>query len=147
MAALGAIVLSKQEGGNLPSLLVTRVEKGMDALAVLDETIGGSTRKIRKATSRLPDSVVTGEHRLAYERVKLVLSSLGVSRSVWKEAPLRANMLARDAFHLVLLKEEVERVVGRREDPDVEGAMSFFRSKLEVAERETDWREAARQLF
>lgn len=125
---------------DLTSRQVTLLENITACLNVLSDTIGGSRTRIRKATSRLTESIITGEHVLAFSRLKLYLVKLGFSSTSFRDGPLKVNMKPTEMFDLNQLKndmrsvlESVSRSSSDQEKKDEVGrAFDFFNSAVEV---------------
>ena len=110
------------------------MEEAFQMLNVIDETIGGSSKKIRKATASLDNAVIANDHRMAHGRLKFLLHNLGIRMWVFKETPLVVNMRPSQMFNLPLLREEVERMVASSSrSEDTERAYQHFRTLYDKA--------------
>jgi hypothetical protein len=103
--AIGVFVSKMDDDLSLREVSI--LENILSCLNVLDETIGGSTKYIRKATSALPESTVTFEHTLAFSRLKIFLVQLGFSRDTFKDVPLKVNMRPFEMFDLNKLRGDM----------------------------------------
>lgn len=131
MATLG--VVTAAAGHPLPEDVAARLEDVLTHVNVLGETIGGSTTKIRKATSSLPESAVRERHRFAHDRIKILLNSFGIGMQVFRDVPLRVNMRPSQMFDLPVLRERVDAMAEYFPSEDMTGAHQLFLTLHEAA--------------